>query len=231
MAAGAVRKQTAFIKHVLAKKVPMRRILTFAVIVLAGLSVTRMGIAGSAAPPVSAIHTEKTTVIQLDRAVSFSTADGSEVSIPAGTYRVEGAAGTNLRLVADAPQAAREISAISIAHEETLTAPLAFAVREEEQADAVHLLLLLPGGKGLDAAGRTGDVQTRGGHFLVRPRTKYTGAVMQQGRVKMDKDIENDNKRLSQLNTKVQLSLSEANDAQARLGRCDYCKLLQEMRK
>jgi hypothetical protein len=49
--------------------------------------------------------------------------------------------------------------------------------------------------------------------------------------VKLNKDTQNETDRINQLNTKVQISLSEASDAEARLKRCDICKLLNEMRK
>jgi hypothetical protein len=169
--------------------------------------------------------------VEVSNTIHFTLQDGSDVSVSAGTYRVEAAAGMNLRLVAETTQATREIPATSFTHEETLTAPLAFAVHEQEQEDAVHLLLLLPGGQGLDAAGRAGEVQTRGGEFLLRSRSQYTGVVMQQGRVKLDKDIQNETDQINQMNTKMNIHLYEASDAKARLGRCDICKILNEMRK
>lgn len=131
---------------------------------------------GSAIPASSHL-----TTIDLDKASHFTAPDGSDVAVTAGTYRVARASGMNLLLVADAPQATREIPATTFTHKETLTAPFAFAVRKEEQENTVHLLLLLPGGTGLDAAGRMGDIQTRGGDIRFRPRSQYTGVVMQQG--------------------------------------------------
>jgi hypothetical protein len=134
-------------------------------------------------------------MVELPVAIHFIAPEGSDVSVTAGVYRVEQAAGTRLQLASDATQTTQEIPATSFTHEETLTAPLAFAVREKEQADAVHLLLLLPGGKGLDAAGRMGDVQTRGSDVRFRPRSRYTGIFMQQGRVQLDADMQSDTNR------------------------------------
>lgn len=134
-------------------------------------------------------------MVELPSAIHFTALDGSDMFVTAGAYRVERAAEMNLRLLADTPQAAREIPATSFTHEETLTAPLAVAVREQEQEDAVHLLLLLPGGQGLDAAGRMGDVQSRGAFDRARPRSQYTGVVMQQGRVQLDADMQPDTYR------------------------------------
>jgi hypothetical protein len=128
--------------------------------------------------------------VKLDKASHFTAPDGADVLVAAGNYRIEGSTGTNtLRLVADATQVTREIPATSFIHEETLAAPLAFVVREQEHEDAIHLLLLLPGGQGLDAAGRRGDVQTRGGAVPFRSRTRYTAVVMQEGRVQLDADM------------------------------------------
>jgi hypothetical protein len=184
----------------------------------------------------------------------FNAPEGTDLLIPAGTYHVEEAGGTNLRLVTDTPQAMREVSATMFTHEESLTAPLSFIVREVEHEDTVHLLLMLPNGKGLDAAGRIGDVQTRGGDLRYRPRSQYSGMVMQQRlqqsaastqkRSELQRLIEEKKKQLEQL----QRELNEANDKSAgplvgvifgedpgartmHLQQCDVCKILQQRRQ
>ena len=168
----------------------------------------------------------------------FTAPDGTDMLIAAGTYRVEQAAGTNLRLVTEAPPATREISATSFTHEESLTAPLAFAAREENQEEAVHLLFLLPSGQGLDATRRMGDVQTRGldgiSRLIAITQTKsdnandeaLSGADKQRTLVMEQRRL-----RSAQQSFEDKLRTTTPFDSQMRLKRCDYCKLLQELRK
>jgi hypothetical protein len=160
------------------------------------------------------------TTIVLDKSVHFTAPDGTDMLVTAGTYRVERASRMNLLLVQDATQAAIEIPATSFTHEEAVAAPLAFAVREEEREDAVHLLLLLPGGLGLDAAGETSDVQSRSGDARLIPRSRDTGVAVLMG-----------TDRQTQQYSKMELLKAEASDATARMSRCDPCKMLKELRK
>ncbi len=182
------------------------------------------GCAGQAPAPMAMSRAPLTAVgaqlpgVNLIASIHFAAPDGTDQLVPSGTYRVEGAGGTNLRLVTDTPEAIREISATSFTHEESLAVPLSFVVREVEHEDTVHLLLMLPDGKGLDAAGRIGDVQTRGGDLRFQSRSQYTGVVMQQSlqqaaanaqkRIDMQRQIEEQKKRLEGL----QRQLEDAQD-------------------
>lgn len=87
--------------------------------------------------------------LTLDKPTHFTAPDGTDVLVAAGAYRIERAAGTNLRLVTEAHPAIREISTASFTHEESLIAPLAIVARTEQQEMIVPLLLFLPGGQGL----------------------------------------------------------------------------------
>lgn len=183
-----------------------------------------VGCAGQEATPTAtsptqaAVSAAQLPGVQLGTSMRFAAPDGTEQLVPAGTYRLERAEGTHLRLVTGTPQTVREISATAFTHEETLTAPLSFIVREVEHEETVHLLLMLPDGKGLDAAGRVGDVQTRGGDLRFQSRARYTGMVMQQSlqpaaanaqrRIDLQRQIEAEKKRLEEL----QRQLEEAND-------------------
>jgi hypothetical protein len=175
--------------------------------------------------------------VTLDRAIHFTAPNGSDLLVAADTYQVEQATGTNIRLVTEASPTTHEISGTSFTHEESLTAPLALTLREKERDDSAHLLLLLPDGTGLDAAGRLGNVQTRGGEFRVPSQRQYTGMV-----------IENKEKTLQSQNEEIDAQKKEAgqrfDDAMnratiemrtgiaptgtaMRLQRCDVCKVLQ----
>jgi hypothetical protein len=100
-------------------------------------------------------------VVLLDKASHFTAPDGTDVLVAAGTYLVEQSAETHLRLVADSPQPAVEIQATATTHEDTVASPLALAIAEEGQEDEVHLVLLLPGGQGLDALGSFSGTRSR----------------------------------------------------------------------
>ncbi len=182
------------------------------------------GCAGQEATPTATSSSPVTAAsAQLPRVglvapIHFAAPDGTDQLVQVGTYRVEGAGGTHLRLVTDTPQAVQEISATAFAHEETLAAPVSFIVREVEHEETVHLLFILPDGKGLDAAGRIGDIQTRGGDLRFQPRSQYSGVVMQQSlqqaaanaqkRLDMQRQIEEQKKQLEAL----QRQLEEAQD-------------------
>lgn len=91
----------------------------------------------------------------------FSAPDGADVLVAPGTYRVEQSAETQLRLFADLGQPTIEIQATATTHEETLAAPLALAITDGSQADELHLVLLLPDGRGLDATGSLSGTRSR----------------------------------------------------------------------
>lgn len=91
----------------------------------------------------------------------FTAPDGVDVLVAPGTYRVEQSTETQLRLVADPGQPTIEIQATATSHKETLAAPLALAIAEEDRADEVHLVLLLPDGQGLDATGSLSGTRSR----------------------------------------------------------------------
>ena len=99
--------------------------------------------------------------VLLDTASHFTAPDGTDVLVAPGTYRIEQSAETQLRLVTDPPQPAIEIQATATTHEETVAAPLALAIAEEGQADEIHLVLLLPDGRGLDATGSLSGTRSR----------------------------------------------------------------------
>ena len=151
----------------------------------------------------------------------FAAPDGTDQLVPGGTYRVEWAEGTQLRLVTDMPQVIREISATTFTHEEPLTVPVSFVVREVEHEDAVHLLLMLPDGKGIDAPGRIGDVQTRGGDLRYRPQSQYSGVVMQQGfqqAVTNTQQRSDMQRKIAQMNDQQRELLRKLEEAQDRNG-------------
>jgi len=123
--------------------------------------------------------TQESPAVQLDKASHFTAPDGTDVLVPAGTYRVERSAETQLRLLADPPQPAVEIQAAATTHEEAVASPLALAIAEEGQEDEVHLVLLLPDGQGLDAAGTFSGTRSRGSRVQPINRLQMQQAMNQ----------------------------------------------------
>ena len=117
--------------------------------------------------------------IVIDRALHFTALDGGDFQVPAGNYLVQQAGQERLRLVPGESQPPIEIQATAIAHEESVDAPLAIVVVEEEQDDQVHLILLLPGGAGVDAIGSYSGVRSRGGLGSALNRAQVQSAANQ----------------------------------------------------
>ncbi|HEY3197159.1 MAG TPA: hypothetical protein VGJ57_04010, partial [Nitrospirales bacterium] len=99
--------------------------------------------------------------VTFDRAIHFTAGDGADMQLAPGTYGVELAAQERLRLLPGDNQPPVEIQATSLVHDESLPAPVSMAVIEEGQEDEVHLVLLLPGGQGLDALGSFSGTRSR----------------------------------------------------------------------
>jgi hypothetical protein len=100
--------------------------------------------------------------IVLDQRLHFLTVDGSDVVAEPGTYRVEQAGETQLRLVPTEGKEPLLIQAVRTTHEEALSAPMAVAILgEDELPDILHVVLVFPGGKGLDAVGSVSGVRSR----------------------------------------------------------------------
>ncbi|MBU6435779.1 MAG: hypothetical protein KJS98_20920, partial [Nitrospirae bacterium] len=98
--------------------------------------------------------------VTLDQPAHFTAVEGNDVQLPAASYRVEQFGDSGLRLMrVGAPPI--EIQATRIPHDESISAPLTLAVMEEGQDEVLHLVLLLPDGQALDAAGSFSGVQSR----------------------------------------------------------------------
>lgn len=101
------------------------------------------------------------TVVSLDRAVHFAGAEDRDVSVPSGKYRVETESGAQwLRLVPLNGAAPMILRAESVTHTETLDHMLAISVLREDET--LHLVLLSPGGQGLEAVGSYSGLRSRG---------------------------------------------------------------------
>ena len=102
------------------------------------------------------------TTVDFDQAVHFTTADGGDVVLGAGSYVVEPAEEW-LRII---PSGGTPVDALLIdtqvgSHEESLETPLALSVAGEK-ADTHHVVLLLPDGKKFETVGTYRGVRSRG---------------------------------------------------------------------
>jgi hypothetical protein len=99
--------------------------------------------------------------VTLDKPVHFTTPAGQDVMAPADLYRVEAVEATTLRLTPDKGNGPVLIQALSTRHLDPITMPIAVMVPEAE--DILHVVLLLPGGKALEAVGSLTAVRARAG--------------------------------------------------------------------
>jgi hypothetical protein len=108
------------------------------------------------------------TTITFAAPVHFLMLDGNDVQVPGGTYRIEQAGESQLRLLSESAQPI-QIAATKIVHEERVSSPTAIAVMEEGQDDTLHLLLVLADGQGLDATGSFSGLRSRGTLSALQP--------------------------------------------------------------
>jgi hypothetical protein len=102
-------------------------------------------------------------MITLEKAIHFSASDGTPFVVGPGDY-VVAAGDRSLHLNPLDNQSAKVVAASAGTHEKPVTTPTALSFAEEgaEQADIHHIVLLLPDGKSLDAAGTYSGMATRG---------------------------------------------------------------------
>ena len=103
------------------------------------------------------------TTIELDTPVHFLAADGSDVTVPPGTYDVE-AAEEWVRFVPGERRDAVLIEADQRTHPLDIDFPLAMAFPGDstEEADLHFVMLFLPGGQSLEATGTYSGIRPRG---------------------------------------------------------------------
>ena len=103
---------------------------------------------------------ESVDTIVLDRPVHFTAPDASDTMAGPDTYRVVAGESHRLKLVPPKGKPALVVDALTTSHEEDLAAPVALYVRDDEKYP--HVVLLLPGGQGLEAVGSYDAARARG---------------------------------------------------------------------
>lgn len=106
------------------------------------------------------LQAEVLDTILLDRPVHFTTPQATDIVAQAGTYRVRAGAPAQMKLVAAKTGTVTLVDALSITHETNIAEPIALFVRDDEKFP--HVVLLLPGGQGLEAVGSYDGSRTRG---------------------------------------------------------------------
>ena len=111
------------------------------------------------------IRAENADTISLAEKVAFISPSGEEISPSPGTYRVQSVGASALRLVPLENKEAFVIKAESRKHEEDIGFPVALLAIDEEYL--VHVVLLLPEQKGLEAVGSPSRGRHRGSPELL----------------------------------------------------------------
>lgn len=102
-------------------------------------------------------HAVTLPTVILDRSIHFTGPDGSDVEAPAGTYHVESAEESRLRLTSSDGGSTFLIQAQSTTHTEAVDSPVSITVAIDE----IHLALLMPHRTALDALGSMSAVRSR----------------------------------------------------------------------
>lgn len=116
-----------------------------------------------------------TSIISLDKPVHFLAADGGDVVVPPGIYQVA-AVESRIWLIPSEGEQAPLLEAQAMTHDEPVTAPVALSLPQGE--DEHHLILLLPEGKGLDAAGTYSGMRSRATMIYTPRPTVITAAML-----------------------------------------------------
>jgi hypothetical protein len=106
------------------------------------------------------LRAEVLDTVSLDRPVHFTTPQATDTVAQAGTYRVEAGEPSRMKLVAVKHSTAMVVDALNITHEMDVAEPIALYVKDDEQFP--HVVLLLPGGQGLEAVGSYDGSRARG---------------------------------------------------------------------
>jgi hypothetical protein len=102
------------------------------------------------------------SAVTFDRPVHFEAADGKVLRLAPGSYRFEPAEAQTIRLVRADGATEAALKTVETSHDRNIDDPVSMVLSDPRQPDVLHLVVLLPGGKGLDAIGSYSGVMTRG---------------------------------------------------------------------
>jgi hypothetical protein len=106
------------------------------------------------------LREETVDTVIFDRPVHFSTLDATDTVADPDTYRVVAGKPHGLKLVPSKGKPPLFIDALTTSHQESISSPVALYVRYDDKYP--HVVLLLPGGEGLEALGSYDAARARG---------------------------------------------------------------------
>ena len=126
-------------------------------------------------PMLELMREEVLNTVSLDRPVHFTTPQVIDTVAEVGTYRVEAGEPSQMNLVALKHLTSIAVDALNISHEWDIPQPIALFIRDDEKFP--HVVLLLPGGQGLEAVGSYDGSRARGLRVLQLTRTQIKEAL------------------------------------------------------
>jgi hypothetical protein len=114
---------------------------------------------------VDLMREENADTISFKEKVAFISPSGAEIITSLETYRVQSVGPSALQLVPFGKKDTFVIKAQSTKHDEDIGFPVALIAVDDQ--DLVHVVLLLPGRKGLEAVGSSGRGRHRGSPELL----------------------------------------------------------------
>ena len=113
------------------------------------------------------LQAEELDTVSLDQSVHFLTPDLTDTVASPDTYHVASTGHTRMKLLARKTKRTLIIDAPNTSHTEDIATPIALYVRDDEKFP--HVVLLLPGGNGLEAVGSYDLIRSRGMRPLAHP--------------------------------------------------------------
>jgi len=141
------------------------------------LSISLTGLVSAACASIPA-PTSLTTIV-LETPVHFTASDGSDVLAAPGSYRVEAGEPSQVRLTPLDDKPPLLVQGLPMNYGQEVSSPVALSLPGDEE-DSHHVVLLLPGGTGLDAAGSLSAVRARGSLFPLLSQAQVQAALAQR---------------------------------------------------
>jgi hypothetical protein len=105
------------------------------------------------------LQAEALDTITLDRAIHFTTSQATDVVAQAGLYRLKVAEPSGMKFIGLKTKTTAVVDALHISHQTDITEPVALYLKDDQQFP--HVVLLLPGGIGLEALGSYDAIRSR----------------------------------------------------------------------
>jgi hypothetical protein len=105
------------------------------------------------------LQAEALDTITLDRPIHFTTPQATDVVAQAGLYRLKVAEPSAMKFIGLKTKTTAVVDALHISHQTDITEPVALYLKDEQQFP--HVVLLLPGGLGLEALGSYDAIRSR----------------------------------------------------------------------